>query len=162
MPIDGLVEGSLSKSRNLCMLMVINADTSRLSTNNESEHDNKDLANAVARLRAEARQTMANTSRGLRDVTGEFSAASSQLVAGQLVKDEFFTLFEAVGALEASLAIFFTERYCSRSPRCNYETKGFLTNPKTTDYGPKNGQWLRSSCTSYHLWATLEGRYQWV
>lgn len=88
------------------MLMVINVDTSKLSINNESEHDNKDLANAVARLRAEARQTMANTSRGLRNVTEEFSAASSQLVAGQLVKDEFFTLFEAVGALEASQAFF--------------------------------------------------------
>ncbi|KAK9855574.1 NatC N(alpha)-terminal acetyltransferase [Penicillium brevicompactum] len=35
-----------------------------------------------------------------RDITAEFTAAASKLNTGQLVKDETFTLFEAVGALE--------------------------------------------------------------
>ncbi|ERF76623.1 hypothetical protein EPUS_04443 [Endocarpon pusillum Z07020] len=34
------------------------------------------------------------------DITESFTAASSALNTGQLVKDEYFTLFEAVGALE--------------------------------------------------------------
>ncbi|KAI4730863.1 Mak10-domain-containing protein [Aureobasidium sp. EXF-10728] len=34
------------------------------------------------------------------DITREFSDASAELRQGQLVKDDFFTLFEAVGALE--------------------------------------------------------------
>lgn len=38
--------------------------------------------------------------RTVRDVTADFAAASNQLRPGELVKDEFFTLFEAVGALE--------------------------------------------------------------
>ncbi|PWY68661.1 amino-acid N-acetyltransferase subunit Mak10 [Aspergillus heteromorphus CBS 117.55] len=35
-----------------------------------------------------------------RDITDEFTVAASKLKTGQLVKDEYFTLFEAVGALE--------------------------------------------------------------
>ncbi|GKZ82357.1 hypothetical protein AnigIFM56816_007169 [Aspergillus niger] len=35
-----------------------------------------------------------------RDITDEFTSAASKLKTGQLVKDEYFTLFEAVGALE--------------------------------------------------------------
>ncbi|KAI9787913.1 MAG: hypothetical protein M1835_002590 [Candelina submexicana] len=35
-----------------------------------------------------------------RDITAEFSKASAALDVGQLVKDEWFTLFESVGALE--------------------------------------------------------------
>ncbi|KAL5343818.1 Mak10 subunit, NatC N-terminal acetyltransferase-domain-containing protein [Aspergillus crustosus] len=35
-----------------------------------------------------------------RDITEKFSQAASNLKTGQLVKDEYFTLFEAVGALE--------------------------------------------------------------
>ncbi|KAJ5151272.1 uncharacterized protein N7482_010524 [Penicillium canariense] len=35
-----------------------------------------------------------------RDITADFTEASSKLRTGQLVKDETFTLFEAVGALE--------------------------------------------------------------
>ncbi|KAL4878944.1 Mak10 subunit, NatC N-terminal acetyltransferase-domain-containing protein [Aspergillus karnatakaensis] len=35
-----------------------------------------------------------------RDITEKFSQAASTLKIGQLVKDEYFTLFEAVGALE--------------------------------------------------------------
>ncbi|KAL2041684.1 hypothetical protein N7G274_005468 [Stereocaulon virgatum] len=34
------------------------------------------------------------------DITADFAAAASALNTGQLVKDEYFTLFEAVGALE--------------------------------------------------------------
>lgn len=40
--------------------------------------------------------------RGPKDITKDFTAASGLLESGQLVKDEFFTLFEAVGALEVS------------------------------------------------------------
>ncbi|KAG5295998.1 amino-acid N-acetyltransferase subunit Mak10 [Histoplasma capsulatum G186AR] len=36
----------------------------------------------------------------VKDITAAFTKASSVLNTGQLVKDEFFTLFEAVGALE--------------------------------------------------------------
>ncbi|THW11425.1 Mak10-domain-containing protein [Aureobasidium pullulans] len=36
----------------------------------------------------------------VRDITKDFSDASAELRQGQLVKDDFFTLFEAVGALE--------------------------------------------------------------
>ncbi|CEL01102.1 Putative Amino-acid N-acetyltransferase subunit Mak10 [Aspergillus calidoustus] len=35
-----------------------------------------------------------------RDITEKFTQAASRLKTGQLVKDEYFTLFEAVGALE--------------------------------------------------------------
>ncbi|KAJ5684518.1 NatC N(alpha)-terminal acetyltransferase Mak10 subunit [Penicillium maclennaniae] len=35
-----------------------------------------------------------------RDITAEFTEAASKLRTGQLVKDEYFTLFESVGALE--------------------------------------------------------------
>ncbi|PWY75607.1 amino-acid N-acetyltransferase subunit Mak10 [Aspergillus eucalypticola CBS 122712] len=35
-----------------------------------------------------------------RDITDEFTSAASKLKTGQLVKDDYFTLFEAVGALE--------------------------------------------------------------
>ncbi|KAH0537158.1 hypothetical protein FGG08_006028 [Glutinoglossum americanum] len=38
-----------------------------------------------------------------RDITPQFTNASSALRTGQLVKDEFFTLFEAVGALEVRI-----------------------------------------------------------
>lgn len=43
---------------------------------------------------------MASGSRPIKDVTKEFAIAASQLKPGELVKDDFFTLFEAVGALE--------------------------------------------------------------
>ena len=60
------------------------------------------MANAVSRLAREAREALSLGSRGPRDVTADFVAASNQLQSGQLVKDEFFTLFEAVGALEVT------------------------------------------------------------
>ncbi|KAJ5788742.1 NatC N(alpha)-terminal acetyltransferase Mak10 subunit [Penicillium paradoxum] len=40
------------------------------------------------------------TQSAVRDITTEFTNAASKLKTGQLVKDETFTLFEAVGALE--------------------------------------------------------------
>ncbi|KAK0836795.1 N-alpha-acetyltransferase, non-catalitic subunit [Friedmanniomyces endolithicus] len=64
--------------------------------------DGGDIGFAAKRLAQEARQTLSfgGASRGIRDVTEEFAAAAKQLQPGQLVKDEYFTLFEAVGALE--------------------------------------------------------------
>ncbi|KAK1029558.1 N-alpha-acetyltransferase, non-catalitic subunit, partial [Friedmanniomyces endolithicus] len=61
-----------------------------------------DIGFAAKRLAHEARKTLSSGggSRGIRDVTQEFAAAAKLLQPGQLVKDEYFTLFEAVGALE--------------------------------------------------------------
>ncbi|KAK4542706.1 hypothetical protein LTR36_006278 [Oleoguttula mirabilis] len=55
---------------------------------------------AAHRLAQEARQALSFGSRGVKDVTAEFATAAKQLQPGQLVKDDYFTLFEAVGALE--------------------------------------------------------------
>lgn len=81
--------------------MTSDIETSKLAINKGSEHDNADTTSALSRLRQEANQ-MAYNSRDRRDVTNEFTIASDQLEPGQLVKDEFFTLFEAVGALEVN------------------------------------------------------------
>ena len=43
---------------------------------------------------------MTSGHRRLSDVTAAFTTASNKLQSGQLVKDDFFTLFESVGALE--------------------------------------------------------------
>ena len=77
-------------------------ETSKLAINNGGEYDNRDITNAVARIRGEADRAIAYGNRATRDVTDEFRTASSQLLPGQLVKDEYFTLFESVGALEVS------------------------------------------------------------
>ncbi|TKA77374.1 hypothetical protein B0A55_03227 [Friedmanniomyces simplex] len=64
---------------------------------------NNEINFTAKRLAQEARQTLSfggGSGRGIRDVTEEFAAAAKQLQPGQLVKDEYFTLFEAVGALE--------------------------------------------------------------
>ncbi|RMY26747.1 hypothetical protein D0866_10645 [Hortaea werneckii] len=61
---------------------------------------NGDIETAVRLLEQEAKEAMSFGQRGARDVTEEFAAAANQLKPGQLVKDEYFTLFEAVGALE--------------------------------------------------------------
>ena len=50
------------------------------------------------------------------------------LNTGQLVKDDFFTLFESVGALEVR-----------EIPRHLFQYRLSLV---MIDYGPKNGQWL--------------------
>ena len=59
-----------------------------------------DLNIATERLRQEARPVNRYAGPRIRNVTEEFAAAAEQLPPGQLVKDEYFTLFEAVGALE--------------------------------------------------------------
>ena len=70
--------------------------THTLGTKTGSEH-------AISRLQQEAKDASSFGRRSIKDITSDFTAASKQLQSGQLVKDEFFTLFEAVGALEVSL-----------------------------------------------------------
>lgn len=56
-----------------------------------------------ARLRWEAqqmRQKPTSYTRGTKDITEIFTSTTNKLQNGELVKDEYFTLFEAVGALE--------------------------------------------------------------
>lgn len=48
------------------------------------------------------------------------------LDVGQLVKDEYFTLFESIGAIEVGSS--------QSLPR--------LINSHNKDYGPQDGQWL--------------------
>ncbi|GAB7366444.1 hypothetical protein MBLNU230_g8240t1 [Neophaeotheca triangularis] len=56
---------------------------------------------AAARIAQEAQQQpFSYGKRKTTDITTQFTAASKELPSGQLVKDEYFTLFEAVGALE--------------------------------------------------------------
>ncbi|KAL9116298.1 MAG: hypothetical protein Q9187_007181 [Circinaria calcarea] len=43
---------------------------------------------------------ISNAGSQAKDVTTKFGEAAAALSTGQLVKDEYFTLFEAVGALE--------------------------------------------------------------
>jgi len=74
------------------------ADTTKLATGGNEANGDIDLA--AKRLTSEAREALSFGSRGVKDVTEEFAAAAKQLQPGQLVKDEYFTLFEAVGALE--------------------------------------------------------------
>ena len=78
------------------------AEASRIAING-GEHDG-DVSLAATRLAREARQAMAFRGRGVRDVSVEFITAAKQLQPGQLVKDEYFTLFEAVGAIEVKFA----------------------------------------------------------
>ncbi|CZT18802.1 uncharacterized protein RCC_04646 [Ramularia collo-cygni] len=73
-----------------------------------SINSGEDLAAAASiaevRLRLEAQQMRqkpaSSYTRGTRDITEFFIATSKQLKSGELIKDEYFTLFEAVGALE--------------------------------------------------------------
>ncbi|KAK3069221.1 N-alpha-acetyltransferase, non-catalitic subunit [Teratosphaeriaceae sp. CCFEE 6253] len=77
------------------------AEASRIAINESTPED--DFQVAARRLAQEVQQTQAALSygkRGIKDVTEEFTAAANLLPPGQLVKDEYFTLFEAVGALE--------------------------------------------------------------
>ena len=76
------------------------AETSKIAING-GEYDG-DVSFAATRLAREARQAMAFRGRGVQDVSAEFIAAAKQLQPGQLVKDEYFTLFEAVGAIEVN------------------------------------------------------------
>lgn len=56
----------------------------------------------LAQESQKARDALLLGGRRLKDITDEFASASSRLSPGQLIKDEDFTLFEAVGALEVS------------------------------------------------------------
>ncbi len=56
----------------------------------------------LAQEAQEVRKTFDRPRQSFRDITKDFISASEQLEAGQLVKDEWFTLFEAVGALEVN------------------------------------------------------------
>ncbi|KAK5702783.1 N-alpha-acetyltransferase, non-catalitic subunit [Elasticomyces elasticus] len=77
------------------------AEASRSLTIHDRENEGKGINFAAERLAQEARQPLVfSGSRGTKDVTAEFAAAAKQLQPGQLVKDDYFTLFEAVGALE--------------------------------------------------------------
>lgn len=67
---------------------------------------------ATARLQQEANEMRQRPppvfpGRKIHDVTERFAAAARQLKPGQLVKDENFTLFEAVGALEVLINLCF-------------------------------------------------------
>lgn len=71
--------------------------------------------------------------RSVQDVTANFIAASGQLKAGELVKDEYFTLFEAVGALEVCQSLDIASRVARHSH----------ANPALADHGSEDGQWFR-------------------
>lgn len=73
-------------------------DTNRQTSSLLSEDDT--TLQQTARQLAQEVETMSIATKGVRDVTEEFMAAAKQLPPGYLVKDEYFTLFEAVGALE--------------------------------------------------------------
>nr|POF17644.1 n-alpha-acetyltransferase 35, natc auxiliary subunit [Quercus suber] len=81
-----------------------------MSADSPAEHgvaaaSNKNVNNdiAIERLANGARHAVPlQTERNFREITTSFAQATRTLQHGQLVKDEFFTLFEAVGALEAS------------------------------------------------------------
>ena len=56
--------------------------------------------NALTRLAQEAQEALQIGRARVEDVTEKFNEASKLLQPGQLIKDDFFTLFEAVSALE--------------------------------------------------------------
>lgn len=62
------------------------------------EHNHVNAVSRLAQERDEMRTL--NSHRKNRNITDEFIQTTTQLLPGQLVKDEYFTLFEAVGALE--------------------------------------------------------------
>ena len=93
--------------------MTVAADTSNLALSSDDEDKNGGGTNALERIKQEAQQVSSFRRRGVRNVTAEFRKASSQLLPGQLVKDEAFTLFEAVGALEVSGLMPFANHNCS-------------------------------------------------
>lgn len=89
---------------------ISDSDLSRQQVSDEDNLSFASLDTATARITAEEKFMMQRraptyASRGAQDVTANFVAASKQLKPGELVKDEYFTLFEAVGALEVSALI---------------------------------------------------------
>lgn len=92
--------------------MTSNVDISNLSIDDTQNDDQVNVA--ASRLAQEAQQALHLGSRGVTDITREFTAASNQLPPGELVKDAYFTLFDAVSALEVSE---FLERSCKVNER---------------------------------------------
>ncbi len=73
---------------------------------NRNVDNNADVSYALSRLKEEADQAMSiSFRRKVRDITKEFTIASEKVKPGELVKDDDFTLFEAVGALEVRYSI---------------------------------------------------------
>jgi hypothetical protein len=59
------------------------------------------MAETISRLQQEAEEAKhVQQPTRVKDITQEFVDACNQLPPGELVKDEWFTLFESVGALE--------------------------------------------------------------
>ena len=73
-----------------------------MNTETKRNEADGDVVDAASRLAQEAKQFPSVGRRKTTDITKDFTTAANQLESGQLVKDEFFTLFEAVGALEVS------------------------------------------------------------
>jgi hypothetical protein len=82
------------------------------------ERDEWDATNAAARLAQETRRTMKFAGRGVSDVTEAFATAAEKLPPGELVKDDFFTLFEAVGALEVWHLLYLHSDTCRSTASC--------------------------------------------
>ena len=89
--------------------MIVDAAIGKLSVHESDDEEaiNKVLS-AAERLKLEAQQAQQARlfRKGVKDITQEFTKAAKQLGPGELVKDEFFTLFEAVGALEVCSSSF--------------------------------------------------------
>ena len=103
MPQDGPAEGNTPQAHMSITyfgpgIWQFSTETSKL----DIEDDISNFSSAETRLKYEAQKARSFGGRAVRDVTEDFATASSQLQPGQLVKDEFFTLFESVGALEVS------------------------------------------------------------
>lgn len=81
----------------------MSAESSDLAIGGDSNGDDIDFT--AKRLAQEAQHALTFGQRFTHDVTEEFAAAAKQLQPGQLVKDEYFTLFEAVGALEVRIVV---------------------------------------------------------
>ncbi|WPH04061.1 Hypothetical protein R9X50_00694500 [Acrodontium crateriforme] len=74
--------------------------TNELGSSHGMDNHNANAQIAAQRLAEEAKEASSYGARGISDVTKAFTSAAQKLQPGQLVKDDYFTLFEAVGALE--------------------------------------------------------------
>ena len=93
------------------LLLTVGVDNFKLNIDGVNGSENDEASNARARLAQEAqemrRAPLRPEPKGIRDVTAKFFTASKQLPSGELVKDDFFTLFEAVGALEVCVCFIY-------------------------------------------------------
>lgn len=85
-------------------MLMVDTDFTNTVPERLSDPDGAPIVDASSRLKQEAQDVQALGVRRVRDVTEDFTLASNQLESGELVKDDFFTLFEAVSALEVSLS----------------------------------------------------------